>query len=109
VANNACSGQGFALVVHGASLLAMVLVCDGVLPVRPAANANRWAAQEQMQSFLAVAFFKSGFESVFSKHDFKSLFFVQQHFFLSAKSLFGFTESQKLASRFFGLGFGQCW
>jgi hypothetical protein len=38
--NNACSGQGFALVVRG-GLLAMVMVCDGVLLVRPAANANR--------------------------------------------------------------------
>jgi hypothetical protein len=41
--NIACSGQGFALVVRG-GLLAMVLVCDGVSPVRPAANANRWVA-----------------------------------------------------------------
>jgi hypothetical protein len=37
---------------YGVGLLAMVLVCSGVLPVRPAANANRWAAQEQMQSRL---------------------------------------------------------
>jgi hypothetical protein len=29
---------------YGAGLLAMVMVCGGVLPVRPAANANRWAA-----------------------------------------------------------------
>jgi hypothetical protein len=28
---------------YGAGLLAMVLVGDGVLPVRPAANANRWS------------------------------------------------------------------
>jgi hypothetical protein len=28
---------------YGAGLLAMALVCDGVLPVRPAANADRWA------------------------------------------------------------------
>jgi hypothetical protein len=27
---------------YGAGLLAMVLVCGGVLLVRPAANANRW-------------------------------------------------------------------
>jgi hypothetical protein len=27
---------------YGAGLLAIALVCDGVLPVRPAANANRW-------------------------------------------------------------------
>jgi peroxiredoxin len=30
---------------YGAGLLAMALVCDGVSPVRPAANANRWALQ----------------------------------------------------------------
>jgi hypothetical protein len=29
---------------YGAGLLAMVMVCDGVLPVRPAANASRWAS-----------------------------------------------------------------
>jgi hypothetical protein len=30
---------------YGAGLLAMVLVCGGVLPVRPAANANRSAIE----------------------------------------------------------------
>jgi hypothetical protein len=29
---------------YGAALLAIVLVSKGVLPVRPAANANRWHA-----------------------------------------------------------------
>jgi hypothetical protein len=32
---------------YGAGLLAMVVVCGGVLPVRPAANANRWVADVQ--------------------------------------------------------------
>jgi len=40
-ANTACSGQGFRPGVRG-GLLAMVLVGEGVLPVRPAANASRW-------------------------------------------------------------------
>jgi hypothetical protein len=39
--NNACSGQGFALVVRGGFAGNVALVCSGVLPVRPAANANR--------------------------------------------------------------------
>ena len=43
-ANIVCSGQGFALRGYGARLLAIVLVCEGVLPVRPAANTCRWAA-----------------------------------------------------------------
>jgi hypothetical protein len=30
---------------YEAGLLAMVLVCGGVSPVRPTANANRWAAE----------------------------------------------------------------
>jgi hypothetical protein len=34
---------------YGAGLLAMVLVCGGVLPVRPAANANRWHAPDIME------------------------------------------------------------
>jgi hypothetical protein len=32
---------------YGAGLLAMVLVCSGVSPVRPAANAGRWVADVQ--------------------------------------------------------------
>jgi hypothetical protein len=42
-----CSGNiRFAQWWYGAGLLAMVLVCSGVSPVRPAANANRWAFVE---------------------------------------------------------------
>jgi hypothetical protein len=36
---------------YGAGLLAMALVCDGVLFVRPAANASRWALRSATQSF----------------------------------------------------------
>jgi hypothetical protein len=34
---------------YGAGLLAMVVVCGGVLPVRPAANASRWALRLKIQ------------------------------------------------------------
>jgi len=57
-----------------------------------------------------VAFFKSVFESDFQFAGFQVLFFfVQQVFFLSAKFRVGFIESLKLASKFFGLRFGQLW
>jgi hypothetical protein len=45
----------------------------------------------------------------FSKQVFKFSAFCSTAFLLSAKFRFGFIESLKSASRFFGFGFGSLW
>jgi len=67
------------------------------------------SSEKQVQFFSGGIFSSQVLSLVFSKQVFKFLAFVQQHFFLSAKFRFGFIESQKSASRFFGFGFGQLW
>jgi hypothetical protein len=98
-------------------------------PHPSAGNANRWGAGQRANakpSLICKCRFIIEFRkpnSVFSGGVFSSLslslyfaskfsssiFFIQQHFVLLAKFLFGFIESQKSASRFFGFGFGQRW
>jgi len=94
-----------------------------IVHARPhAGNASRWQAGQRANTkpslihkfvfaigskiqshFLAVAFFKSRFESDFSKQVFKFLFFRLISFLSSAKFRVGFVESLKSASRFFAL------
>jgi len=61
----------------------------------------------QSQVFSGGVPSSQGLSLVFSKQVFKFLALVLSAFILSAKFRFGFIESQKSASRFFGFGFGQ--
>ena len=99
-----------------------------IVHARPhAGNANRWGAGQRANAKPSLirkcrfivefrkpnSVFSGGVSSslslslCFASKFSSSLLFVQQHFVLSAKFLFGFIESQKSASRFFGFGFGQ--